>query len=89
MQPRDRATDDIKAQDVRSARAQGAVRKVAQFAGWGAAVAAVTVIVVGSPHVSAIDSREKMRQEAAEQSAKAGKAFEAIMQQGLTARGTD
>jgi lipid-binding SYLF domain-containing protein len=45
----------------------------------GAALA-ITVIIVGSPQVRAIDSREKMRQEAAAQSAKAGKAFEAIMQ---------
>lgn len=46
----------------------------------GAVVAAVGVIVIGSPHVGAIDSREKMRQEAAAQSAKAAKAFDAIMQ---------
>jgi len=46
----------------------------------GAAVGAAAVIVIGSSHVGAIDSREKMRQEAAAQSAKAAKAFEAIMQ---------
>src|SRR3974377_1615532 len=45
----------------------------------GAAVAAA-VIVIGSPHVGAIDSREKMRHEAAAQSAKAAKAFDAIME---------
>jgi lipid-binding SYLF domain-containing protein len=44
------------------------------------AVAAVAVIVVSSSHVGAIDSREKMRQEAAAQSAKAAKAFDAIME---------
>jgi hypothetical protein len=44
------------------------------------AVVAVGVIVIGLPHVGAIDSREKMRQEAAAQSAKAAKAFGAIMQ---------
>jgi lipid-binding SYLF domain-containing protein len=46
----------------------------------GAAVAALTVSAVGSPYVSAVDSREKMRQDAAGQSAKAAKAFDAIMQ---------
>jgi SH3 domain-containing YSC84-like protein 1 len=46
----------------------------------GAALAAVVAIVIGSPHVGAIDSREKMRQEAAAQSAKSARAFDAIMQ---------
>ena len=46
----------------------------------GAVVAAVGVIAVGSPHVGAIDSRDKMRQDAAAQSAKAAKAFDAIME---------
>jgi lipid-binding SYLF domain-containing protein len=46
----------------------------------GTAIAAIAAIIVGAPHVGAIDSREKMRQEAAAQSAKAAKAFEAIMQ---------
>ncbi len=45
----------------------------------GAAIAAIAVIAVGSPNLAAIDSREKMRQEAAAQSAKAAKAFDAIM----------
>ncbi len=46
----------------------------------GAAIAALAVIVVGASNVAAIDSREKMRQEAAAQSAKAAEAFDAIMQ---------
>ena len=46
----------------------------------GTAVAVITVMNAGSPQVGAIDSREKMRQEAAAQSAKAGKAFEAFPQ---------
>jgi len=46
----------------------------------GAAVSAMTVTILGSPHAGAIDSREKMRQEATSQSAKAAKAFDAIMQ---------
>ncbi len=46
----------------------------------GAVVAAIAVIAVGSPKLAAIDSREKMRQEAAAQSAKAAKAFDAIME---------
>lgn len=55
------------------------VRKYVRFVA-GAVVAAVGVIATGSAHVGAIDSREKMRQEAAAQSAKAAKAFDAIMQ---------
>ena len=43
-------------------------------------VAATIAIAVGSRYVAAIDSREKMRQEAAAQSEKAAKAFDAIMQ---------
>jgi len=46
----------------------------------GADASAITVMIVGSPHVGAIDSREKMRQEATAQSAKAARAFEAIME---------
>ncbi len=46
----------------------------------GAALAAIAVIAVGSQRAGAIDSREKLRQEAAAQSAKAAKAFDAIMQ---------
>jgi len=45
-----------------------------------AAVVATAVLTVGSPHARAIDSRDKMRQQAAQQSAKAAKAFDAIMQ---------
>jgi lipid-binding SYLF domain-containing protein len=45
-----------------------------------AALAAIAVVTVGSPQVRAIDSRDKMRQQATEQSAKAARAFEAIMQ---------
>lgn len=45
-----------------------------------AALVAIAAITIGSPQVGAIDSRDKMRQEAAQQSAKAAKAFDAIMQ---------
>jgi len=51
-----------------------------QYGRLAAAASAITVMIVGSPHVGAIDSREKMRQEATAQSAKAAKAFEAIME---------
>jgi lipid-binding SYLF domain-containing protein len=45
-----------------------------------AAVAGLMVTAAGSAHSSAGDSRDKMRQEAAAQSAKAARAFDAIMQ---------
>jgi SH3 domain-containing YSC84-like protein 1 len=45
-----------------------------------AALVATAAIITGSPQAGAIDSRDKMRQEAAQQSAKAAKAFDAIMQ---------
>src|ERR1700745_1414722 len=41
---------------------------------------AIALVTAGAPHARAIDSRDKKRQDAAEQSAKAAKAFEAIMQ---------
>lgn len=46
----------------------------------GAAVAAIAVLTIGSPVARTADSRTKMREAAAQQSAKAAKAFEAIMQ---------
>ena len=45
-----------------------------------AAVAALAILTIGSSNVHTADSRAKMRAEAAEQSAKAAKAFEAVMQ---------
>jgi len=45
-----------------------------------AALVAIAVVTVRSLQARAIDSRDKMRQEAAQQSAKAAKAFDAIMQ---------
>lgn len=53
-------------------------RKIA--IGIGAAVAVIAAIAAGTQQVSALDAREKMRQEAASQSEKATKAFDAIMQ---------
>jgi SH3 domain-containing YSC84-like protein 1 len=47
---------------------------------FGAAVAAMAVIASGTQPVGALDAREKMRQEAASQSEKATKAFDAIME---------
>jgi lipid-binding SYLF domain-containing protein len=44
------------------------------------ALVAVAVLVLASPHPRAMDTRDKKRQDAADQSAKAAKAFEAIMQ---------
>ena len=46
----------------------------------GAAVTAAFSFAAGPQHLRALDAREKMQQEAAEQSEKAAKAFEAIMQ---------
>jgi len=45
-----------------------------------AAVVAMYALTASSPQARAIDSRDKMRQDAAQQSTKAAKAFEAIMQ---------
>src|SRR5579871_1583885 len=45
-----------------------------------AAVATVAVLTIASPAVRSADSRSNMRSAAAEQSAKAAKAFDAIMQ---------
>jgi lipid-binding SYLF domain-containing protein len=44
-----------------------------------AALIAIGMVTAGSPRARAIDSREKKRQDAADQSTKAAKAFEAIM----------
>src|SRR5438309_916240 len=46
----------------------------------GAAVTAACAFAAGPQHLRALNAREKMRQEAAGQSEKATKAFEAIMQ---------
>ena len=46
----------------------------------GAAVAVIAALTIGSPVARTADSRTKMREAAAEQSAKAAKAFDAIMQ---------
>src|SRR5947209_3805307 len=43
-------------------------------------VAAIGVLTIGAPKVHTADSRARMREAAAEQSAKAAKAFDAIMQ---------
>lgn len=45
-----------------------------------AALVAMAIVTAGAPHVRALDSREQKRQQAAQQSQKAAKAFEAIMQ---------
>jgi len=45
-----------------------------------AALAAMVAVTAASPVARGFDSRDKMRQDAAQQSAKAAKAFEAIMQ---------
>ena len=45
-----------------------------------AAILAIAAVTGSSPKARAIDSRDRMRQEAAQQSAKAAKAFDAIMQ---------
>jgi lipid-binding SYLF domain-containing protein len=45
-----------------------------------AALAAIAIVMVCAPHAQTLDSHEKMRRQGASQSAKAAKAFEAIMQ---------